>query len=114
MSQPTLTKAALAAHLQERLGTSRREAGELVDAILRILQATLVAGERVRISGFGSFEVRDRPARMGRNPRTNEPVRIPRRRVVSFKPSPKLRQALNPGRGKARETTLDESREEDG
>ncbi|TSE26378.1 Integration host factor subunit alpha [Tepidimonas sediminis] len=94
---PTLTKAELAQALHERIGFSKRESRELVDAFFAIVAERLVAGEAVRIAGFGQFGVRDKAPRPGRNPRTGELVPIAARRVVTFHASPKLKEALQAG-----------------
>jgi integration host factor subunit alpha len=91
----TLTKARLAELLHSRVGVSKKEAGDLVDEVFGIMRDTLGDGEKVKISGFGNFVVRDKAARRGRNPQTNEEIIIARRRVLTFKPSQVLRAALN-------------------
>jgi len=91
----TLTKAGIVNTLHRRIGITKREAGELVDDVFHSMISTLNSGEKVKISGFGNFEVRDKGARKGRNPQTNEEIIIARRRVVTFKPSQVLRKALN-------------------
>ena len=68
---------------------------DLLETVLETMCETLERGEKIKISGFGNFEVRDKAARKGRNPQTNEEIIISRRRVVVFKPSQLLRSALN-------------------
>lgn len=87
----TLTKAHLAGVLVERLGLTKREAGELVDAFFEEIAAALEQGDNVKLTGFGGFRLRDKRQRPGRNPKTREPVPIPARRVVTFHASPKLK-----------------------
>ncbi|MDW8336282.1 MAG: integration host factor subunit alpha [Tepidimonas sp.] len=99
--QSTLTKAELAEALHERIGFNKRESKELVDAFFALIAERLVAGEEVRIAGFGQFGVRRKAPRPGRNPRTGELVPIAARRVVTFHASPKLREALQDGAGAA-------------
>jgi integration host factor subunit alpha len=94
-SPPTLTKALLVEDIHSRIGITKKEAGELVDHVFNTICQTLESGEVVKISGFGNFVVRDKTARRGRNPQTNEEIIIARRRVVTFKPSQVLRNALN-------------------
>jgi len=94
-STPTLTKARLVEDIHSRIGITKKEAGELVDHVFTSICQTLEAGEVVKISGFGNFLVRDKTARRGRNPQTNKEIIIARRRVVTFKPSQVLRNALN-------------------
>ncbi|MDD2407610.1 MAG: integration host factor subunit alpha [Tepidiphilus sp.] len=89
-----LTKAELADILFERIGFSKREAKELVDAFFVEIEAALERGETVKLSGFGNFELRDKPQRPGRNPKTGEEVPIPPRRVVTFHASQKLKHAV--------------------
>ncbi len=86
-----LTKADMAASLFNELGLNKREAHELVDLFFQELGASLADGEQIRLSGFGNFDLRDKSARPGRNPKTGETVPIPARRVVTFRPGQKLR-----------------------
>ncbi len=96
----TLTKARFAEAVHERVGLTKKESAELVSTVFDIMCDALVDGEKVKISGFGNFVVRDKTARRGRNPQTNEEIIIARRRVLTFKPSQLLRGALNPDRGR--------------
>jgi len=91
----TLTKAKLADLLHERVGVTKKEAGDLVDEVFGLMRDRLTDGEKVKISGFGNFVVRDKAARRGRNPQTNEEIIIARRRVLTFRPSAVLRSTLN-------------------
>ncbi|MEC7947220.1 MAG: integration host factor subunit alpha [Myxococcota bacterium] len=97
MSASTLTRARLAETLHDRVGVSKKESGILVEDVLALLSDALVAGEKVKLSGFGTFELRDKHARPGRNPRTNEELTISRRRVVTFRPSQVLRESIRNG-----------------
>lgn len=90
----TLTKAELADYLFDQVGLNKREAKELVDSFFEEIRDTLARGNEVKLSGFGSFQVRDKPARPGRNPKTGESIPIAARRVVTFNASQKLRQAV--------------------
>ena len=90
-----LTKARLVEIFHNRIGLSKKEAADLLETVLDTMCNTLERGEKIKISGFGNFEVRDKSARRGRNPQTNEEIIISRRRVVVFKPSQVLRSALN-------------------
>jgi integration host factor subunit alpha len=76
-------------------GFSKKESADLVDLVFETLKETLGRGEKVKISGFGNFVLRDKRQRQGRNPQTGEPIIISRRRVLSFKASQLLKQALN-------------------
>lgn len=91
-----MRKLDLAAEIKQRVGgMSKKEAGLLVNIMLDTLRDTLVAGENVKISGFGSFVVRQKEDRVGRNPHTKEELVIPARKVLTFKPSQVLRDLLN-------------------
>ncbi|MDR2991449.1 MAG: integration host factor subunit alpha [Burkholderiaceae bacterium] len=94
MSTATLTKAHLAEALFERIGLSKREAKDVVEAFFDIIAARLIAaedGEEVKITGFGNFRVRSKNPRPGRNPRTGALVPIAARRVITFHASAKLK-----------------------
>ena len=86
-----LTKAAMAESLFNELGLNKKEARELVDLYFEELVATLAAGEQIRLSGFGNFDLRDKKERPGRNPKTGEEIPITARRVVTFRPGHKLK-----------------------
>ncbi len=87
----SLTKADLAATLFEEVGLNKREAKEFVDEWFETIREALEAGEAVKLSGFGNFQLRDKGQRPGRNPKTGEEIPISARRVVTFKPGQKLR-----------------------
>ncbi len=87
----TLTKAELADMLYERVGLNKREAKEVVEAFFDEIRTQLEQGESVKLSGFGNFQLRDKPERPGRNPKTGEPIPISARRVVTFHASQKLK-----------------------
>ncbi len=86
-----LTKEDMARSLFNELGLDKREARELIDLFFQELAAPLAAAEQVKLSGFGNFNLRDKIARPGRNPKTGEDVPIPARRVVTFRSGPKLK-----------------------
>ena len=88
---PTLTKAELAELLFDKLGLNKRESKDMVEAFFDIIHATLVAGEDVKMSGFGNFNIRRKAPRPGRNPRTGEAIPIKARNVVTFHASHKLK-----------------------
>lgn len=90
----TLTKAELTEFIFERVGLNKREAKEIVDAFFAEISAALESGEEVKLSGFGNFQIRDKPSRPGRNPKTGESVPISARRVVTFHASQKLKEAV--------------------
>ena len=86
-----LTKAEIAEALFDQLGLNKREARELVDLFFEELRRALAHGEQVKLSGFGNFQLREKPQRPGRNPKTGEEIPITARRVVTFHASQKLK-----------------------
>src|SRR5512136_3463216 len=90
----TLTKAELADFLFEKVGLNKREAKDMVEAFFEEIRMQLEAGESVKLSGFGNFQLRDKPQRPGRNPKTGEEIAITARRVVTFHASQKLKAAV--------------------
>ncbi|HJD43572.1 MAG TPA: integration host factor subunit alpha [Candidatus Paenalcaligenes intestinipullorum] len=90
----TLTKAELTELLFEQVGLNKREAKDLVDTFFVEIRNALEAGDEVKLSGFGNFQVRDKPPRPGRNPKTGELIPISARRVVTFHASQKLKAAV--------------------
>jgi integration host factor subunit alpha len=86
-----VTKAELTEVLFDELGLNKREAKELVEQFFEEVIAALVAGDAVKLSGFGNFELRDKEQRPGRNPKTGEAIPISARRVVTFKAGQKLK-----------------------
>ena len=90
-----LTKAEIAEALFDQLGLNKREARELVDMFFEELRAALAAGEQVKLSGFGNFDLRSKNQRPGRNPKTGEKVEVPAKRVPYFKPSKELKDLIN-------------------
>jgi integration host factor subunit alpha len=91
----SLTKLEMAEKLQQDLGFSRKEAKDMVDSFFEEIIKALEAGEPVKISGFGNFDLRDKSSRPGRNPKTGEPFAIEARRVVTFKAGRKLRDRID-------------------
>jgi integration host factor subunit alpha len=87
----TLTKAELADTLFEKVGLNKREAKDMVEAFFEEVSAALGNGSGVKLSGFGNFELRNKPQRPGRNPKTGEEIPITARRVVTFHASQKLK-----------------------
>ena len=86
-----LTKAQMAERLFDHLGLNKREAKEIVEAFFEEVRVSLEAGEQVKLSGFGNFDLRDKNQRPGRNPKTGEEIPISARRVVTFRPGQKLK-----------------------
>lgn len=91
----TLTKAELAELLFEQVGLNKREAKDMVETFFDEIRNALERGEAVRLSGFGNFQLRDKPQRPGRNPKTGESVPIVARRVVTFHASQKLKDLID-------------------
>ena len=93
-----MTKSEIIDGIYEQVGGfSKREAAQVVETVFDLMKDVLADGEKIKISGFGNFVVRAKRGRIGRNPRTNAPLPISARRVLTFRPSPKLKEALNPG-----------------
>jgi len=89
-----LIKADMVESLFNEMGLNKKEAGELVGLLFEELGASLAVGEQVKLSGFGSFDLRDKKERPGRNPRTGEKVTISARRVVTFRAGQKLKDRI--------------------
>jgi integration host factor subunit alpha len=90
----TLTKAELADLLYEQVGLNKREAKDMVEAFFEEVRIALEAGDEVKLSGFGNFELRRKSERPGRNPKTGEEMPISARRVVTFHASQKLKSKV--------------------
>ncbi|WP_043422102.1 integration host factor subunit alpha [Cupriavidus basilensis] len=88
---PTLTKAELAEMLFDQVGLNKRESKDMVEAFFDVIREALEQGDSVKLSGFGNFQLRDKPQRPGRNPKTGEIIPITARRVVTFHASQKLK-----------------------
>ncbi len=95
MSEHTLTRADLTEAVYEEVGLSRNESAQLVESVLQMVMDRLIAGENVKISSFGSFLVREKGERIGRNPKTGVEVPISPRRVVVFRPSQILKSRIS-------------------
>ena len=94
-----MTKADIIEAIYEKVGFSKKEAADLVEMIFDLIKDTLSKGEKIKISGFGNFVVRDKNPRTGRNPQTGEAIKITQRRVLTFKPSQVLRTDVNTATG---------------
>ena len=90
----TLTKAELADLLFEKVGLNKREAKDMVETFFEEIRTALEGGSSVKLSGFGNFQLRDKPQRPGRNPKTGEEIPITARRVVTFHASQKLKSMV--------------------
>src|SRR5947208_16740676 len=105
-----MTKADIIEAVYEKVGGfSKKEAAEIVESVFNTIKETLEKGEKIKISGFGNFVVREKKARIGRNPQTGEEITISARRVLTFKPSQVLKNVLNPDKAQANRKTVDDS-----
>lgn len=95
MAGKTVTRAQLSEAVYQEVGLSRNESAQLVESVLEEIASGLVSGSTVKISSFGSFSVREKGARIGRNPKTGEEVPISPRRVLVFRPSHVLKDRIN-------------------
>jgi integration host factor subunit alpha len=95
MGGKTVTRADLCEAVYQTVGLSRTESADLVETVLDEISACIIRGEPVKLSSFGSFVVRQKGERIGRNPKTGEEVPISPRRVMVFKPSNVLKQTIN-------------------
>ena len=97
MSEQTVTRAHLSEAVYQEVGLSRNESANLLEMVLDEVSTALVKGDVVKISSFGSFSVRSKGERIGRNPKTGEEVPIPPRKVLVFRPSQLLKARINEG-----------------
>ena len=86
-----MTKAEIIEQIYEKVGFSKKESAEIVEMVFDTMKETLEKGEKIKISGFGNFVVRQKRPRIGRNPQTGEEIPISARRVVTFRPGQKLK-----------------------
>jgi len=97
MSEKTLTRMDLSESVFREVGLSRNESADLVESVLNHVSDALVRGEQVKLSSFGTFSVRDKNARIGRNPKTGQEAPIPPRRVLTFRPSHLMKERVAEG-----------------
>lgn len=90
-----MTKIEIVEKIHNELDFSKKDSSDLLEAVLSIMKQTFGAGEDIKISGFGKFEVKQKKDRRGRNPATGEALNIEARRILTFKPSTLLKQAIN-------------------
>ncbi|MBR5482828.1 MAG: integration host factor subunit alpha [Alphaproteobacteria bacterium] len=95
MKMRTVTRSDIAETLYQEVGLSRKDSGEILDMVLEEVTNELVKGNNVKISSFGTFTVRQKNTRIGRNPKTGVEAEISSRKVISFKPSQTMRSSLN-------------------
>jgi integration host factor subunit alpha len=94
-----MTKADIIEYVYDKVGGfSKKEAADIVETVFQLIKDTLSSSEKIKISGFGNFVVREKNKRVGRNPQTGNPIIIEERRVLNFKPSQVLKSALNQDR----------------
>lgn len=109
-----MTKADIVEALYEKVGFSKKEAADLVELVFDSIKDTLAKGQKIKISGFGNFVVREKKARMGRNPQTGQTIEISARKVLTFRPSQVLRAEVNSSlEGKPIDMTQGRKREKD-
>ncbi|HAR98832.1 MAG: integration host factor subunit alpha [Syntrophales bacterium] len=90
-----MTKIDIIQEVYEKLGFSKKDSAQIVESVFDIMKDTLAKGEKIKISGFGNFVVKEKKSRRGRNPQTGKEIEISARRVLTFKSSQVLRKALN-------------------
>ena len=98
MTEKTLTRMDLSESVFREVGLSRNESADLVESVLEKISASLASGEQVKISSFGTFSIRQKNARVGRNPKTGEEAPIPPRRVLTFRPSHLMKDRVSEGK----------------
>lgn len=92
-----MTKADIAEKIHQGTGLSKKESAEMMEAVFSLMKSTLENGEKLKITGFGNFEVKQKADRRGRNPQTGETIIITSRKILSFKPSTILKANINNG-----------------
>lgn len=90
-----MTKADIVDKINTTTGISKKDSFDILEAVFSIMKDTLETGEKIKVAGFGNFEVKEKKARKGRNPQTGEAITITARRVLTFKPSMTLKHAIN-------------------
>ncbi len=95
VSRGGMTKAELVEEVSEKTGLPKKQAEIVVNTVFESIVETLKTGEKIELRGFGSFRIRQRDSRMGRNPKTGEKVDVPAKRIPYFKPGKELRELLN-------------------
>jgi len=90
-----MTKADIVESIHQKVGFSKKEAADLVELVFDTIKETLAKGDKLKVSGFGNFVIREKRSRIGRNPQTGETIEISARRVLTFRPSQVLRAEVN-------------------
>ncbi|MDD2557057.1 MAG: integration host factor subunit alpha [Desulfuromonadaceae bacterium] len=91
----SMTKADLIENVYYKTGFSKKESAEIVEAVFELMKQTLERGDKIKIAGFGNFEVKQKATRRGRNPQTGEEIEISARKILTFKPSQVLKNTIN-------------------
>lgn len=92
-----MTKADLIESIYLKTGFSKKESAEIVETVFDLIKTTLEDGEKIKIAGFGNFVVKEKSTRRGRNPQTGDEIEISARKILTFKPSQVLKNAINNG-----------------
>lgn len=92
-----MTKADIAERIHTKTGFSKKDSAELLETVFSVMKKTLKSGEKIKVAGFGNFEVKQKKDRKGRNPQTGDSIIIEARRILTFKPSNVLKEAINKG-----------------
>ncbi len=95
MKNKNVTRKELATSITEQIGISHRSAAQIVEIVFSTLKSTLINGESIKLVQFGTFIVREKSPRRGRNPKTGESMMITKRNMITFRPSRQLRESLN-------------------
>lgn len=90
-----MTKADIAERIHQKIGFSKKESADMLESVISIIKNTLEAGENIKVSGFGNFQVKHKKDRKGRNPQTGEDITIESRKILTFKPSTRLKALVN-------------------
>jgi integration host factor subunit alpha len=90
-----MTKAEFVENIRTRTNISMKDSADMLEDVFSLMKSTLEAGEKIKVAGFGTFEVKEKKDRKGRNPQTGEAITITARRILTFKPSTLLKQAIN-------------------
>ena len=94
-----MTKAEIVERVAQKTGFSKKESVEMVELLFDTMKSTLETGEKLKITGFGNFEVKQKSDRRGRNPQTGEEITIEARKILTFKPSNMLKESINASNG---------------
>jgi integration host factor subunit alpha len=92
-----MTKADIVERIHQKTGLAKKASADMMEGIIKIMKETLEGGEKIKIAGFGNFEIQHKADRRGRNPQTGETITIEARRILTFKPSNVLKVAINKG-----------------